>query len=599
MAPCFISLVLCALVARNLGPGFGRFGYSALPSAPDIQLDATGLQVGSYAEHRLEFLKPLMPRGTGTVSEVECRVRLQGGGRVPDSCRVSLLSPGIELSFQQGIGLRCRSASAPILTWAEGSAGPGIPTPAAAWVLVSWPDPAPPILLAFPKSACSLRVTGRAGDWLVENAGPFRGTVRVVPPVLDSPRPTAGAAALGRLSREIRPILPLLTAPVPTITGFEVRESGDSILGIWRFDRPGAIVPTAAVLAPAGGYPLRIESASKEIGLWSQATPTKVTVEPKLVVRFPAPALPPGRPLTPHWPHPSEPVSLSSNDARSVLHHALAILSPSRAVTALAQADGLTNDFLAAMPQIVEPLSGQALPYGPDGANMDLVAAHAVLVASAEASGSGRGGANALLLSVTVRRDWLTWLPWSANSPRSRRAGAFAAVAGLLSANPEERLAGAMYHAGLAAQRGLAAWRRTRKLPQDDLSAVAVLDSLRAALLGLRSDPGTMGFVQVLRSPARLLSTHAVRVHPVAGGMRLDWRFAPGESNVLEVAVPAGTRTGQTRNCALTERAVAPHGVVLRFRARSRGECSAELLLPPGTAPHIPSVAFPKLELSD
>jgi hypothetical protein len=517
---------------------------------------------------------------------------------MPSSCRVSLLGPGIEFAFQQGIGLRCRSESAPILTWSQGSVGVGIPTPATEWVLLSWPDAAPPVLLTFPGSTCSLRVSGSKSNWLVENAGPFHGVVRILPPLLDAPRPTDHAATLGRLLQELRPILPLVTQPLPSVTRLDVREEEGAVLGIWRFDRPGAIVPPAALLAPAGGYPLRIESATKEIGPWSQLAPCKVTAENKLVVRFPIRNLPPGRPLVSGWPEPNPKVALASNDVASVLTTAFTILSPERTATALSQAEGLTNDFLTAMPQLVEPLSGQALPYGQDGTNIDLVAAHAVLVACSEASGSHRGGPNALLLSVAVRRDWSTWLPWTPNPTLSHRAGALAAIAGLLGQDPDGRLAATMFHAGLAASRGLAIWKRSRGVPQEVPAPSVLLGPLRQALLGLPTEPGLEEFVQALRFPMRLLSGQSVQVQPRQGGVRMEWRRGPGDPSDLEVIVPRNTRIAKESNCTAIWRATTARGLHLRFRATSKGESWVELTLPPGVAAP-PTAPFPNLNLGN
>lgn len=101
-----------------------------------------------------------------------------------------------------------------------------------------------------------------------------------------------------------------------------------------------------------------------------------------------------------------------------------------------------------------------------------------------------------------------------------RRTAAVVAIAGALSADPETRLQGAIFHAGLAAERGLAAWLGRDPLPK----FTEPVDDLRHRLYKGPQLPRREPVLPMLVNPVRVLIGPPLLANNTATGYRLRWQ---------------------------------------------------------------------------
>ncbi len=454
-----------------------------------------------------------------------------------------------------------------------------MPTPDVRWAILSFPDDEPPIVIGFTRRAASLQIGGAPGRWTIGTAGKDDlGWVRLALPVGNHPFATNSPGELGRLAALAGANAALWSVPPADLKGFSVVGDANGVTATWSFDRPGVVVPLALDLASGGGYGVRILSGVRRTGLKSGETgdrdeiTTVVTTGPDLVVRFPARLVPPGRALAIGRPEPLAPPT-GATDVGGVARYAL-----SRLLAGSAPApDALDDAYYAAAPSGTEPLTGQRLLFAPDGTGLDLAAANALLArcranaaadlaaasllpppappsapASAPAAPRPAAGAEGesagvkteaagrtplaepQLVSLVWRRDWRTLGFFGVESRLARRAGALAALAGALSPDPARRLEGALFEAGLAADRVLAV-RRALAAGAPSPRLGEPFGPLRAALFarafGREDDP----FWATLRSPLRVGGEGAVTTED---GETLAWT-AP-----FRLAAEPGTTLG-------------------------------------------------------
>lgn len=178
----------------------------------------------------------------------------------PSKFRLAQAGLGIEAYFPDGIGLRCRSLTAPFLSWPGGSAGPGVPVPPSKWLMISFGEAQPPVMMSFLSSKTTLKVEGRTGDWTVKSPLDYKGWVRFLLPTGHESVGTSGVQSLGQLATRVANLATFWEKPIPKLVSFRAENVAGGVNATWVFDRPGAMVPAAAHAARANGYMLEVRS---------------------------------------------------------------------------------------------------------------------------------------------------------------------------------------------------------------------------------------------------------------------------------------------------------------------------------------------------
>jgi hypothetical protein len=564
---------------------FGRFGYAEPDRFSTLRLGRDGISADYPGADRIRFVKPVREWKPVQTSEFGQTVHLgaeQNG--MPTKLRLSLLAPGVSLYFPRGIRLYLTSTSAPYLTWKEGSASNGIPTPSVPWAALSFRDAQPALVLGFPASAASLQVSGKPGAWEIR-ADDYRGWVRFGLPRGTVAEPTNTAAALGRLAKVTVATAPLFATPLPEFQGFaaEADSDGNGVTATWTFDRPGFLIPAALTLARLGGYPVGIQTAVRrlatDVGL--SEGPHDVSQTADLKVRFPLRRVPIGRAIALGEPGP--PIgTVSPLDAPSVTELALENLLGSRDVQTRQSGETAFSEFLAQATYVTEPFTQQQLSYDAAGVGLDLTAAHALLAQALITTTRPSSETNALLTSINWRRDWETWMPWTADADRRRRTAALAALAAALCPEPNRRASAGMLQAGLAAERGLNVWRRrAQKIPAEPPLLEPMIE-LRTGLFRLQAPKAVADtFVETLLSPLRVFSDEAVRLSEAEGGaLTLSWPVIEPKAGTLAVASSAPVELAPAANLPrfLLERVLGLTEV--RYTPEAAGACEIRLTQP-------------------
>ena len=260
----FLAVPLCFAQA------FGRFGYTEKIAVASFDVSRVGFQTKHAASDAFRWENPSTWWRPLATSEYQQVVGLSGVGRSPSKARFDLFEPGFALYFGTGMGLHTASTAAPYLSWSEGSVGPGVPTPKVSWVMLSFRNAQPPLVLAFLGAPAALTLTGRSGDWILRADTLYQGWVRVVAPLGTQGFSANSAGELGRLVKEVAAEAEVWTEPAPQLLGVQVSDEPTAVTATWTFDRPGALVPTPITLAPYGAYPLKLQSRTRNEPLSSR-----------------------------------------------------------------------------------------------------------------------------------------------------------------------------------------------------------------------------------------------------------------------------------------------------------------------------------------
>jgi hypothetical protein len=448
------SLLLLLTICVAAGQAFGRFGYYDVPEIPGFTVDKNGFVPKFGASERFNFVEPAPKWTVKSATDLEETIDL-GKGAGPSTLKVDLLAPGFMLRFPKGFALKLKSTSSPFLSWKEASVGEHVPTPSVRWIAVSFKGGQPPLVFGFLDSEVSLRIDGQVGDWTLRTQEPYTGWVRIALPNGTQPIATDSAATLGKLSNSVADLNELWWQAAPKLKELQIKDEETAVEATWVFDRKGAVVPVAAVMAPLGKYPLTLYSKVQRLPGHTSEGPTTICLEDTLRIRFPVNRVPLGRAITIGAPTTTPIGTVSAFDIAGVVELAFENLVSSRDVQTRKTADSTVSEFIQSAQYTVEPHTSQSLPYPETGAGMDLVAANALLYQAYSMSTKSTSNGNTLLASVGSRRDWYTWRIWGAEDKVARRTGALAAIAGALCPEPERRLEAAMMQAGLAGQRGL------------------------------------------------------------------------------------------------------------------------------------------------
>jgi hypothetical protein len=588
------SLLLVVAAASALADPFGRFGYSPTPSVPSFQLDSNGFRAAHPAADRFAFEAPIARWHALATSHVSQTMATDSVGRSPSKIRSDLTAPGFALLFERGFALRVASAAAPLLTWRDGSADAGIPTPASRWVAVSFRDDQPPLMLGFKGSEVSVVVRGGPGEWRLETDVPYTGWVRVALPFGPRALRTDSAASLGLLAQAAGTLAPFVVHPAPALRSLSVEADDLAVTATWTFDRPGALVPAAAFLSPLGGYGIRIQTPMRRLEAIDVHGPVHVVEGERLQIRFPVRRIPSGRTLlTAEGAGDAGPFEAGLSGSVEL---ALWNLLGHRSVEARDEAMRRGEEFLAGARHVLEPWTLQHHPFDADGNGLEETAAAALLRESLNLSRLVPE-ANPLLTSLEWRMDWYSWSLWGADLDGRRRAAAIAAVAGALRREPERRLHAAMLQAGLSAERGLQTWLTTLGGHERPTPLLEPIYELRQGLFGLDARPtGEAPFVASLLSELRLFGDATGWVRSTGQGLLFEWVAQPGRTQEITVGAPFEAQFQRSWNVASLSSRAAFGTTELRVQVAGGGVAAARLTLPEWARPVPEATPVPRYE---
>src|SRR5207302_1984732 len=171
--------------------------------------------------------------------------------------------------------------------------------PASKWVIVSFRDAQPPVVLGFLGDAPpEVVIKGKPGAWSVQSAPSYQGWVRVAAPTGAKPMATNTAAALGTLTNKVALLDAVWSQPSPTLVSAKAEDNGNRVTMTWTYSQPNAIVPFPCLLAPLGGYPIRLMSPVMKTEIVDQTGPVQLLDGTSLTVQFPVMRILAGRALT-------------------------------------------------------------------------------------------------------------------------------------------------------------------------------------------------------------------------------------------------------------------------------------------------------------
>jgi hypothetical protein len=286
------------LAASASAQPIGRFLTDQLPQPVGFVLDETGFRADALGADRVQFLQPVSAlaaiRRTPWLGEYDTH----GAGGGPISVRVNHRAPGFELSFPGPWGLRIDSLSPPILSNFEGSYAPDVPSSPASWTVLTFDRPQPPLIIGQLSGEQQAIVSGRPGSWVVQGSAEEPQTIRIGLPLGFESFSGRDVEGLGRLVQRIRRMEAPWTQPAPRLVSESVELSDDSVLVRWTFDRAGALIPPALILAKAGGYPIQLTGEVMGQESWTREGPQAFAPGAVIEARLPRRSNPAGRPLT-------------------------------------------------------------------------------------------------------------------------------------------------------------------------------------------------------------------------------------------------------------------------------------------------------------
>ena len=599
MAHRFISATLFLLAATMANAqAFGRFGYSQVVNVPGLQIDKEGFIANDPLAEKIRFAQPSAIWKPIVTTDTAQIVHFSADPGCPTKASFSLLGIGFSLFFEKGIDLRIRSKGAPFLTWKDGSVAENVATPEVRWLVLSFRDKQPPVVIGFPNGVASLIVSGKPGDWSVRTPGSFRGWVRIALPSGLNAKLANTAGTLGRLAKEAAANEKLWTTMAPRLLKTSIAEDLYAVTATWQFDSEGAIVPAAAELASLGGYPLEIKSKTTRLPGGTETGPVDFVSGDSLTIRFPVRRIPTGRCLTisKQFAVPVKPAP--AKDVAAIANLALSSLVSERDPLTRKAAEDTISDYVSQTEYSMEPWTHQQLPFASNGTGIDLAAAQALLMQALTITSKATSESNSLLTSVSWRRDWLTWRVWVPDDVVSIRTGALAAIAGAFCPEPERRLSAGMFQAGISAYRGLNIWRRRQDQIAQSPKVIEPLYPIRKAIFGIVGPPVQgESFVTRLLSPLRVFSDGAVLFQKDGSDYEIAFNAAKPKPSVLMLASAYPIEAYAKTNLASLSMVAALGFSEIHYASKAVGNCEVTIKIPPyGAIPPIGSDIPPYIE---
>ena len=173
----------------------------------------------------------------------------------------------------------------------------GVPTPETRWVLVSFDNLQPPLLLAVPEGKKTTFQLIDSPQGLRLQLGEIKGWIQIAYPTGSTSIATATVGDLGKLVKKVSPMLPFLMGPEPHLVSAESHATDEGIVVTWNFTSP-PLVPAPLKLAPLGGYAVQLLTKASDTGLTNEDGPIIRSDESAIKVFFPCRKFPAGRAIT-------------------------------------------------------------------------------------------------------------------------------------------------------------------------------------------------------------------------------------------------------------------------------------------------------------
>lgn len=248
------KLILSALLLAAASLGFaqatGRFTQASTPQLPGFLWTNQGFRAAESNGLLFKFEDPATSTRLASATSRTAEWKVEGGRRTPTDLRVNLRSPGFDFKVKPGFRFTLDSLRPPLFTTSIGTYE-GAPAPTTSWIMVSVRENVPPVLFAFRNGVSEMRVSGSSGQWQVRLSPAYEGWIRVMLP-FGQRVPEVSETLIERLGRQataIKGLAPLTTQPYPRAMNQRVFQGLGAMRISWSFDRPGAVVPSAAILA--------------------------------------------------------------------------------------------------------------------------------------------------------------------------------------------------------------------------------------------------------------------------------------------------------------------------------------------------------------
>jgi hypothetical protein len=387
-------------------------------------------------------------------------------------------------------------------------------------VLVSLADGQPPLLLSGIGGALSATTSGGPGQWSIRIEGAQR--IRATLPQGVRPLPDRTARTLGALANKVGTEAALWTGEAPELLAFEARLEDGAVVGVWRYDRPGAVLPPAVLLAKEAGCEVETLTAVRPVAAPLPDGPTAFSAEPRIVLRVPFRPFAAGRAVVSGFPG----VSAVDDSATNVLLGSL-LFGPGSAEARSVVREALVSTLVRGR----QPLTGEMVGYGPDGSGSYTIALLALLRRlQAPQEDDGNPSRNELLWSFDPRAMVL-WLP----GDEAAAAQALLCLALSLEPAPVRRWQGAIAGLGLVAEAELPKFRAKHGLPAEGGRRC----QLRPVVRRLAGLPEGDAWIRACDSPLRMLV--APESAALTAGPGLRWQSL-AEPTVFELSAPEPIR---------------------------------------------------------
>lgn len=563
------------LCASALGQAYGGFLPGQPANAPGITVTADGFRVSDSNGSLFRFYEPA---GKVTLTQATARTAqwtFEGPRSAPKAVSANSWAPGLELTVNQGFRVRLSTLARPLVS-VPGATFDGAPTPRVPWVLISFRDPEPALLLSFRGQVSDVRVEGSPGEWVLRLRPAFEGPIRIAAPFGQLPPPGSGplVGRLGDLVAAAERHAQVWVQPAPRVLRYTVLSAPGALDLNWTFDRAGAVIPPAIVLATTQAG-VQILSPFQVVSPAFVQGPLALVQGTQLRVRVPARLLPRGRALT---AGPWTQAAASQPGAMFIAAAPWDLLAAERQAIA---------DAYRAAPRAPHPLLGTQGFGAADEPGWAALAGLASRQARVLASQSESSQANLALTSLLWARD-----PWTLLAPGGPAANADAAAAGLLATDLQRQGDGALSGLGVLGLAARPAHIRSAGLAFD--VPPAPIPEQLSSILGIGGRIPEWG--RVSKSPLWLRAGPPAWVTRAPNGWLLTWRTrGPGLAAFDFAPGPAFTAQ-PVLNLSSAEPGTAPDGgQTLRARSQEPGVCQVLLTFPndeglefPPTAPPAP-----------
>ena len=425
-----------AATAGIIGGGIGQFAFTHNHSLMTFDVSPTSFK--SKSPGGVEFL--LGPERTGFVVTNMSRyykvLSMRPVPQAPLRIMYETSSLGFSVEYLGGATLSAKGASAPFLTWSDGSVGPGVPAAPSKWLLLTWPEPRPPLLFCFTGLPASVTATPTSDGFTI-TIPKYTGVVRIRQPFGNDAIATQNASEMGKLAERLRPLIEQLSKPAPVLQQTLIEDDKYGPVITWIYDKPGAVLPAPLTRGFNKGN-LKILSNTTAVGAKKDVLQT---AENELKVKFITHELRPGTPVVFGNVAVDSPATISYIDPQSVAEATMSWLFGNGDSGTPGILEEAFVGFSDELKYETDPVTQSRFGFAKDGTGAALLAAHCF-------SQEARNIKTELLSSLFDSLDWVTWQPAGATRKEKETAAALLALCCAFRKSPEERALGAMASLG-------------------------------------------------------------------------------------------------------------------------------------------------------